>query len=82
MTLKYQYKMKKTPYTYGTGRECGPYQCEREDFWRFFNAQRSQIECLIVELEDGRKYIAYRNDKGFKRRGAKQCCGFNWERVR
>lgn len=59
MTLKYEYKMKKTPYTYGSGRECGPYQCEEEDFFEFFVRMVEEIQCAIVTTQDGKKWIGY-----------------------
>lgn len=59
MIVSYQYKLKKTPYTLGTGRECGPYQCDIHDFWQFFNRMKNEIECMVTELQDGRRFIGY-----------------------
>lgn len=71
MLLHYSYKLKKTIYTFGTGRECGPYQVSREDFKEFFSAMKKDIECIVVKLEDGRRFIGYWHK--FK--------GFIWEKV-
>lgn len=71
MTLDYSYKLKKNIYTYGSGRECGPYQTEREDFNKFFKAMKNEIECIVVHTSDGRRFIGYWHK--FK--------GFVWEKV-
>lgn len=80
MLCKYQYKM-----TYRYNRNCGEYQCDVEDFKKWFKAAKHTLAILIVTLQNGEQWIwsrtMYRLSKGIGL--AKQRGGQNgWQKVR
>ena len=80
MLCKYQYKMRYRP-----SKNCGEYQCDVEDFRKWFKKARNSLTVVIVTLQNGEQWIwssvMHRFSSGLgiaKLRGGKR----GWQKVR
>ena len=79
MTCKYQYTMK-----YRGQKNFGEYQCDVEDFKKWFAKTKEFVTAVIVELQNGEKWIWSATmakicyaEKAYRYRGGKN----GWQRV-
>ena len=56
MTLRYGYITT-------AGKECGFYQCETDDFRKFWKAANNEIRCLVLEMANGDVWLYYKGER-------------------
>lgn len=58
MLIRYAYQLK-------NGKECGFYQCEKEDFRKFWKAAKSDIRCAVIETGEDVWIYYLKFDQGY-----------------